>query len=116
MHCTRARRVATSTATKSRRSRLPPSSPPATKANGTVRIPLPAAQLKSRNAEELRVPQPVLASLCGLAPTLLSTTKLSEDRSRSTRAVGHDTVRLFIECSAIPGIARGTEFTEIHEP
>tara|TARA_B100000795_G_C22597159_1_gene359745 strand:+ start:422 stop:595 length:174 start_codon:yes stop_codon:yes gene_type:complete len=49
-------------AMKSRRSRLPPSSPPATKAEGTVRRPLPTAQLKSRKAEELRVPTPALAS------------------------------------------------------
>ena len=108
---TRARSVATSTATKSRSSRLPPSSPPATKADGTARSPLPTAQLKRRKADELRVPPPVLASegeapaaeeaeaplsCCGLAPA----PPLAKGKRRSPRAVGHETVRLLMECCA----------------
>ena len=108
---TRARSVATSTATKSRSSRLPPSSPPATKADGTARSPLPTAQLKRRKADELRVPPPVLASegeapaaeeaeaplsCWGLAPA----PPLAKGKRRSPRAVGHETVRLLMECCA----------------
>ena len=69
---------------------------------------MPTAQLKSRKADELRLPPAVMAlegeeeaeaplSCCGLAPAPPATTKLSDGRRRSTRAVGHETtVRLLL--------------------
>ena len=101
--------VATSTATNTRRSRVPPSSPPARNNDGIASIPLPTALLKSRKNDERRVPVPLS---CGPASAPLSG-KLSDGKRRSTRAVGHDAVRLLlIECAAIAARRRRSGCTK----